>query len=90
MTRWRRISTWDGVCKEVAAQRGHRRDGEGKAAAGGDRGAVCSGLPPWIGIVPSAWLSVERRGLGGGEGWVAADLHLGGGEWWREEARWGG
>jgi hypothetical protein len=43
-----------------------------------------------IGIVPGARLGVERRGLGRGEGWVAADLDLGGGEWWREEARWGG
>jgi hypothetical protein len=31
-----------------------------------------------------------HRGLGEGEGWVAVDLDLGGGEWWREEARWGG
>jgi hypothetical protein len=57
-----------------------------------DARGCCSGLPPRLGtgirIVPGARLGVERRGLGGGEGWVAADLDLGRGEWWREEARW--
>jgi hypothetical protein len=30
-------------------------------------------------------LGVERRGLGGGEGWVAVDLDLGRGEGWRRD-----